>query len=158
MLRLFLVLCSSLHIVLAQCCGCSGDGDNSHESGGLVFIEVSAFILIIPNRLIPIFCAGQQFDHACNPPNLEPICSARAVFLISQSAATTFDHVGSSSWFIHAPNIPILHSSVFLRSCFMVSRVGMGTFRHIPRWNQSITSCSSLTRSFKSNSVGRKCI
>lgn len=81
------------------------------------------------------------------PKYFEAISIARSGIPISRSAFTKVDHVGTSR-FIQAVSISCLQVLVVWMSRRMVIRTDSGTLRHIPRRNQSLTPCSSLTRSF----------
>jgi len=82
------------------------------------------------------------------PKYFEAISIARSGIPISRSAFTKVDHVGTSR-FIQAVSISCLQVLVVWMSRHMVIRTDSGTLGHIPRRNQSLTPCSSLTRSDK---------
>ena len=82
------------------------------------------------------------------PKCIKAIFIAWSVIPASRSAFTMVDHFGTSR-FIHSISISCLHLLVVTRSRCMVLRTDTGTLRDKPSWNQSVTSCSSLTSSFK---------
>ena len=96
-------------------------------------------------RLLCSTCACLVFNL---PKCIKAIFIAWSAIFISSSAFTTVDHFGTSR-FIHSISISCLHLVVVSRSRCMVLRTDSGTLRDKPSWNQSVTSCSSLTSSFK---------
>ena len=90
------------------------------------------------------------------PKCIKTIFIAWSVIPISRSAFTMVDHFGTCTRFIHSISISCWRLLVVLRSRCMVLRTDSGTPRHKPSWNQSVTSCNSLTRSFKLTSPAKR--
>lgn len=83
-------------------------------------------------------------------PYISAICEARTWCPpISLSAQTTLDHVGFSC-LAQVASTSRLRSSFVQWSCFITPNCDSESPRHKPSRYQSVTSCSSLIRSFSS--------